>query len=80
MLFFPICIESYSTIERSLAVSVTGSVGRIGGIIAPFAIYSIFLVDNYLPFFIYAVCALIMLITMLTYPIDNTGQGMESKS
>jgi hypothetical protein len=73
MIYFPICIESYTTIERSLAVSFTSSFGRLGGIIAPYIILPIYLIDPYLPFLVYALCAILMYFSMVSYPIDNTG-------
>lgn len=79
MLFFPICIESFTTVERSIALGFTASFGRLGALIAPYCVYDLYKADMYSQFLIYAFCSLIIYISMATYPIENTGKGMENK-
>lgn len=71
--FSPMVAESYSTVERSIGIAASSSIGRIVSSLAPFILFPIYLKDKYLPFLLYTVCTAITLLCTLTFPSDNTG-------
>ena len=70
LIISPLVAESYSTILRAMGLGVGGAISRIASAMAPFIVYELFLIENYLPYLIFSIGFFVCLIIMCTFPLD----------
>lgn len=65
------------TLLRSLGVGFADGIGRIGTIVSPMVIITIYKTDPYLPFLVMAISSLVNIMFVWLHPVELTSKPLD---
>lgn len=74
---YPFTAEVYHTSLRTLGVSSSSTIGRIGSSLMPIVSINLFYIDMWLPFLLYFFVGIIGLLGALLLPYDTQGKNLD---